>query len=91
MVAIVVEYCYICLDYFCGCMYFLEALFLFNFERGNVVSDKGNLNNLQEQIKNKNRELSSYNAKGNEGYLMINGEFIGTDEFLSDFEMQKRR
>ena len=27
--------------------------------------------------------------KGNEGYLMINGEFIKTDEFLSGFEFEK--
>ena len=62
---------------------------MFNFERGNVVSDKGNLNNLQEQIKNKNKSLNSYNANGNEGYLMINGEFIKVNKFFSGFEFEK--
>ena len=62
---------------------------MFNFERGNVVDDGNTLKSLQKQIKNKNRKLSSYGAEGNEGYLMIDGEFIKTKEFLSGFEFDK--
>ena len=45
---------------------------------------------LQDLLATKTQELKgNIELKGNEGYLMINGEFIKTDEFLSGFEFEK--
>lgn len=45
---------------------------------------------LQNLISTKTQKLKgNIELKGNEGYLMINGEFIKADEFLSGFEFEK--
>lgn len=43
--------------YYFDIIYFLEALFLFNFERGNVVYKESTLEILQKDIGNKNDKL----------------------------------